>query len=197
VKIRGLSAIGMSMLALTLASCGGAGSSSKTPEKPGIRFDSPALAAGRAIPISYKCDVRDDWLPLRWGSLPKGTKELVLYIVRFGTPNATKGGAVKAEIQAEAIVVGLGPTLHQLSPGKFPAHAIVGIRSVKQGESICPSAGTAQNLLFRLYALPHKLDLSKGSQPSTLVNTLSAQALAAGTFIAQYGGSPKATHRPS
>jgi hypothetical protein len=128
-------------------------------------------------------------LPLKWGALPAGTQELVLYIVRFGTPEAVKGGRVKAEIQAESIVVGLKPTLHRLSTGKFPPGAVVGVRPVKDGQTICPVANHSrrvQNLLFRIYALPRKLNLGKGKQPSTLVSRLGAQALEAGTFIAAY-----------
>jgi phosphatidylethanolamine-binding protein (PEBP) family uncharacterized protein len=182
------------MLALVLASCGST-SSPTAPEKPAIRFNSPALVGKGLIPARYKCNVRQNWLPLRWGALPASTRELVLYMVRFGAPKATTGGKVKAEIQAEGIIVGLKPGLHRLPAGKLPRGAVVGVRPISnRAATICPSTGTAQNLLFRLYALPRKLELGKGSQPSTLVSRLSAQSLAAGTFIARYGVSPKAIH---
>jgi phosphatidylethanolamine-binding protein (PEBP) family uncharacterized protein len=176
------------MLALALAGCGSTGSTT-TSEKPAISFSSPAVVPGKPIPARYKCNVRNSWLPLRWGALPAGTQELALYIVRFGTPKVVKGGRVKAEIQAESIVVGLKPTLRRLSTGKFPPGAVVGVRPVKDGQTICPtttSRSRVQNLLFRIFALPHKLDLGKGKQPSTLVSRLDAQALEAGTFIAEY-----------
>ena len=190
MNIRYRSAVSTLVVALLLAGCGSSGSpSTSTPRaarEPAIPFISPALKSGRVIPASYKCDVRNVWVPLAWGALPAHTKELALYIVRLGVPKIIGGGKVNAEVKATAIVVGLKPTLHRLRPGKYPHGALVGVHAPNNpNASICPSKGEKQDLLFRIYALPHKLNVSKGAGES-LVNEMSSDALEAGTFIATY-----------
>jgi hypothetical protein len=180
-------ALGMSMLALALAGCGSGGSSTAaTTEGPSIPFGSPAVTAARLIPGHYKCSNRAVWLPLKWGALPAKTQELALYTVRFGPPKVVSGGKVKAEVKAESLVLGLRPTLRQLRRGKFPHGALVAVHS-RRGEvlSICPRKGVAENLLFRIYALRHKLHLSKSSRVNPLQEVTNG-AIEAGTFIARY-----------
>jgi phosphatidylethanolamine-binding protein (PEBP) family uncharacterized protein len=186
VKLRNISALSLSMfVVVVVAGCGGGGTSAS--EKPAILFGTPVLTATDQIPGNYRCDTRAVWVPLRWRGLPAGTQELVLYMVRFGNPTAHTGGQVKAEIKAEAMVVGLKPTLEGLSPGKFPAGSTLGIHApTNQQVSICPPKGVTQNLLFRIYALPHKLNVNKGSQNANLVTKLNGEALEVGTFIAHY-----------
>jgi phosphatidylethanolamine-binding protein (PEBP) family uncharacterized protein len=190
VKLRNLSLLSLSIstLALALAGCGSSGSGPSAATKPAIPFGSPALIAnGRVIPAHYKCDSRFVWLPLRWGAVPAGTQELALYMVRFGFPKLASNQTAKAEIKATAIVVGLKPTLHGLSRGKYPHGALVGVHAPNNpAASICPPKGAAQNLLFRIYALPHKLGVSKSSKGADLVSRLSSEASEAGTFIAAY-----------
>jgi phosphatidylethanolamine-binding protein (PEBP) family uncharacterized protein len=187
VKFRDLSVLSVSMLAVALAGCGSSGSSGPSAAEPAIPFGSPALGAGRVIPARYKCDNRNVWLPLAWGSLPAHTRELALYIVRFGSPKVAKGGKVNAEIKATAVVVGLKPTLRRLPLGKYPRGVLVGVHSPNNPQaSICPPKGAKQNLLFRIYALPRKLGVTRRSQGINLVNQLRSEALEAGTFIATY-----------
>lgn len=145
------------------------------------------MTAARAIPSHYKCSDRDAWVPLKWGSLPAGTQELVLYVVRFGAPKPTASGQVKAEVKAEELVLGLAATLREIKPGKYPHGALVAVHA-QQGEaqSICPPKGGASgNLLFRIYALDHKLHITKKSRVNPL-QAVTTGATAAGTFIARY-----------
>jgi phosphatidylethanolamine-binding protein (PEBP) family uncharacterized protein len=176
------------MLALAIASCGtGGGSSQTTPKLPRIAFKSPAVTAARIIPARYKCSTRNAWVPLKWGSLPAGTQELALYIVRFGAPKATASGQVKAEVKAEELVVGLKATLRQIKPGKYPHGALVAVHSHKgEVKSVCPpKAGVSENFLFRLYALDHKLHITRTSKVNPL-QAVTTGASAAGTFIVRY-----------
>lgn len=187
MKFRTPSLAGACALALISAGCGG-GSTNSSSNVPALAFGSPALAGGRVIPAHYKCDNRFVWLPLQWGEPPANTQELALYIVRFGPPRPVQG-KVRAEIKASAVVVGIKPNLRRLSLGKYPPGVLVGVHAPNNASaSICPPKGSRQNLLFRIYALPHKLGLSKASrnEGENLVNTMRRQAIGAGTFIASY-----------
>jgi hypothetical protein len=176
------------MLALMLASCGSSGGSptTATAEGPSIPFGSPALTAARVIPARYKCNNRAVWVPLKWGTLPEHTKELALYIVRFGSPKVAQGGAVKAEVKAEALVLGLHSTLHELKRGKYPHGALIAIHA-HPGEalSICPRKGVVENLLFRIYALRRNLHISRSAKVNPLREVTNG-AIETGTFIARY-----------
>lgn len=186
MKSRYLIALSLMFLpALALASCGGGGASPSTgSEKPSIHFTSRGLSPKKVISASYHCDPKKNWLPLSWGPVPNGTKELALYMVRFGVPKVTKGGVVKAEIKAESIVVGLSPGLRSLSPGRFPGGARIGVHRINgKPISICPAPGRTESMLFRLYALPRRLGFNRSSN---LVGAMGKEALEAGTFIASY-----------
>lgn len=188
MKFRTLSIAGASALALVSAGCGGGGSTNSASNLPVVPFSSPALAGTRVIPARFKCDNRYVWLPLEWGEPPAKTQELAMYIVRFGSPKAVNG-KVTAPIKATAVVVGIKPSLRKLSLGKYPPGVLVGVRAPNNAAaSICPPKGYRQNLLFRIYALPHKLGISRASrnEGENLVNTMRAQAIGAGTFIVSY-----------
>lgn len=187
MKSRTPVALSLSVLALVLvlSGCGGTTPSNGAAEKPTIHLTSSALVGGRQVSAHYRCNPRIDWLPLKWGELPARTREVVLYIVRFGSPKATHEGRVKAPIEGEAIVAGLKPTLRGLAPGKFPAGARIAIHRATNGHfvSICPPSGTQTNLLYRVYALSQKLELSAHAN---LVNMMNHRELAAGTLIFSY-----------
>lgn len=171
------------MMMLALAGCGGSSSPTAT-EKPAIHLGSSAVVGGHRISASYHCEMRNDWLPLHWSNVPVGTRELALYEVRFGSPRVGKGGVVEAPVEGEAIVVGLKPTLNSLSPGRFPAGVHVAVRKAGSNVvSICPPKGTEENILFRLYALPRKLQFTQGNNP---VSVMTKEALREGTFIVGY-----------
>jgi phosphatidylethanolamine-binding protein (PEBP) family uncharacterized protein len=185
VKTRYLAALSLFVIAFVLASCGS--SSPTVAKKPAIHFNSPALIGKRVIPASYKCDTRYVWLPLKWGTLPSHTQELALYMVRFGTPRVAAGGKVTAPIEAEAMVVGLRPTLDGLRPGKYPRGALIAVHAPNgHVQSICPPKGEGRDLLFRIYALRNKLNINRGSHASNLQELVGKEALEAGTFIAVY-----------
>jgi phosphatidylethanolamine-binding protein (PEBP) family uncharacterized protein len=188
VKFRNLTVAGASALALISAGCGSGGSTTPSANVPVVAFGSPALAGSRVIPARFKCNNRDVWLPLQWGELPANTQELAMYIARFGSIKQVEG-KVTAEVKASAVIVGIKPSLRKLSLGKYPPGVLVGIHAPNNANaSICPPKGTRQNLMFRIYALPHKLGVSKAShdEGENLVNTMRSQAIGAGTFIVSY-----------
>jgi hypothetical protein len=187
VVIRYLSMAGALLLVSALVGCGTA--STPVATKPRIAFVSPAIVHTKGlIPARYKCDENKIWLPLSWGALPANTKEIVIYVARFGQPKIAPGSAPTAALLAQQLIVGLKPTLHNLRVGRLPHGALIG--SYEEGlkrESICPKQGAGQGILFGLYALPSSQDLSKGSQSANLLAKLRSEAVAVGTFTANFG----------
>jgi phosphatidylethanolamine-binding protein (PEBP) family uncharacterized protein len=185
VKIRFLSVVSVCIVAVVFAGCGGTSGQSK---KAKIAFQSPVLVSGKAIPARYTCNAQKIWLPVQWGALPPHTAELVLYIGRYSNSGSVAAGKLVAPtLIAQSLVIGLKPTLHGLAAGNPPKGALIGYYEVKnKPASLCPPKGATQNFLFRLYALPAKLNISKGSQSGELLNKLSSEAAAVGVFAASY-----------
>jgi len=167
------------------AGCGGTSTPSAN-NAPEIAFQSPVLNAKKVIPARFSCNADKIWLPLRWGVLPANTKELVLYMARFSDLKHNANGAT-ARLLAQALVIGLKPSLHRLPAGKLPHGALIGeYETGAERIPICPSGRTGQGFVFRLYALPNHLNITKGQQGGGLLTKLNNEALAAGTFTASY-----------
>ena len=171
-------------LLVALAGCG----SGVIAPKPKIAVVGPRLGRGDSIPARYKCNQNKIWLPLRWGSLPANTHELVIYIARF-RPAEVAGGRQGIPV-AQQLIVGLKPTLHQLLVGNLPPGALIGTAdSNGKPIPICPTGGAARGFVFELYALPGEQHITKGTRGGELTAKLRAEALALGTFIATYNHS--------
>jgi hypothetical protein len=187
VVTRYLSMTSALLLVSVLVGCGSTSAPVATKQR--IAFVSPAIIHTKGlIPTRYRCDENKIWLPLRWGALPANTKEIVIYVARFGPPRIAPGSAPTAALLAQQLIVGLKPTIHKLSVGKLPHGALIG--SYEEGikrESICPKRGSGQGILFGLYALPSSQNLSKGSQSANLLGKLRSEAVAVGTFTANFG----------
>jgi phosphatidylethanolamine-binding protein (PEBP) family uncharacterized protein len=191
VGIRHLTTASVVLVAAAVAGCGSAttSNSTATENKPTIAFHSPALNARGFIPSSIRCSEGKIWLPLRWGTLPVDTKELAIYVARFGKPEGVPGGTARAALLAQQLILGLKPTLHGLAVGKLPQGALIGRYETgpNKGASICPPQGSTQEgVLFRLYVLPHRQEIGKGPQGNELLSKLSSEAVAVGAFTAGY-----------
>jgi phosphatidylethanolamine-binding protein (PEBP) family uncharacterized protein len=187
VGIRRLSVAGAVLLAAAVGGCGSSTTGTTAENKGTIAFVSPVVSTKGFIPASYKCNAAKVWIPMRWGSLPADTKELVMYVARFAAPQKTGGGISRASLLAQELIVGLKPTLHGLSVGKLPHGALIGVFEIgKKRASICPPRGSSQGVLFGLYALDHRQEIGKGSQGGNLLNKLRSEAVAVGTFTAGY-----------
>ncbi len=152
-------------------------------------FGSSSLTSKGEIPARYECKP-GVWLPFRWGRLPAGTRELVLYAGALGPPKAVSAGRTYALIIARSLVVGLKPSWHELTPGKLPgrAHALA-----EASMPSCPSRDREREYVFRLYAMPRARQLDRGSplprSPSEWLSRESGRALAVGVFTARYAPS--------
>jgi len=183
---RNLTILSAILLSVAINACGG----SSTPainREPEILFLSPALARGRVIPARYRCDEDKIWIPLRWGAIPGNTKELVIYMARYGALVRNPNGGESARLLAQSLLVGLKPTIHGLSVGKLPNGALIGTYNAGGTESqLCPPRHVRQDFLFRLYALPAKQNITAGSKHGEILNILNNEAVAAGAFTASY-----------
>ncbi len=173
------------LLAIAIPGCGGSTkpNANNTPE---IAFQSPVLTAKKVIPARYKCNVNKIWLPVRWGVVPGKTQELVLYMARYTDLKPSSTGTT-ARLLSQALIVGLKPSLHELQAGKLPHGALVGeYETGGERIPICPSRKGSQGFVFRLYALPSRLNINKGQQSASLLARLNSEATAAGTLTAVY-----------
>jgi phosphatidylethanolamine-binding protein (PEBP) family uncharacterized protein len=180
------------VLSVGFAGCGGSSGSSVKAPPPTIAFRSPGVNAKGAVLTSYKCNESGIWLPLRWGALPVGTKELAIYVARFGAPEIKAGGVVSAGIAAQELIVGVTPARHGLEPGKVPHGVLLGrFEAGKKKAPICPGKLPTAGIIFTIYALPHSQNIQKGSQGgSNLIGKLQSEAIGYGSFTATYGSGP-------
>jgi phosphatidylethanolamine-binding protein (PEBP) family uncharacterized protein len=123
-----------------------------------ISLQSPAIVAAQGAPgrlaATYTCDGKDSWPALRWGGVPPGTAELILYAMNVQP--------VAGQLFVDWAVAGLDPDLEEIGAGELPRGAVVGTNGFgKAAYSLCPS-GSGEIYMFALYALPHSLSLSRG-----------------------------------
>jgi hypothetical protein len=129
--------------------------------KEAIRVSSPVLGEGSKIPARYTCDGADTSPPLRWGTVPRGTVELALFVLDLKSEPTVKPVVNWA-------VAGLHPTLKGISAGKLPPGAIVGRNSLGQNRyTICPARRhSLQHYAVALLALPHWVSATPGFNAS-------------------------------
>ena len=146
--------------ALALTGCGTSASpSASTLRGPGniakVSFSSTAIksSAKRAptIPALYTCDGENKPPPLRWGSVPAHTGELVLFVLGLKPIAGTRN----VSISVEWAMAGINPALHHFDPAHLPQGAHPGLTaSHTRGYSVCPKRGLTEQYVFELYGLP-------------------------------------------
>lgn len=137
---------GVIALAL-LASLGGCGNaSSASPAVATIDLKSPGLKANGELKPDVRCGWGSLWVPLEWGKVPEGTKELALYLGRFKYVN--EHGERKPVVQFADLVSKFKPTEHRLAANVLPE----GVRWSYFGTNcVIPQGG--QHLLLEVFAL--------------------------------------------
>ena len=166
-----------------------------------IEFESPGVRAG-VVTKGYECGGGTIWLPVRWGSVPDGTEEIVLYNGRFKRESV--GGARKVVVPFASLVQGVEPELHRLPV--TPAGPTVSMTSFRPFNS-CPWAKRGQNILLVLFAVgsagkaaPERpsaafgarlteeaLGVARPRTASKAAARLVAESLAVGRLMATYG----------
>jgi phosphatidylethanolamine-binding protein (PEBP) family uncharacterized protein len=116
---------------------------------------------------------------LRWGGVPSGTAELVLFILHE-RPHDQR-------LAIDWAVAALSPKLSGLAAGQLPGGAVVGRNSLGQnGYSICPEKGWSQIYTVALFALPHALSVSTGFNALSLYKQIEPIVRVQGLTSARY-----------
>jgi Raf kinase inhibitor-like YbhB/YbcL family protein len=148
-----------------------------------IQVSSPAFEEGGMIPQQYTCEGEDISPPLSWGSVPEGTKSIVLIVE---DPDAPWGTFV------HWVVYDLPPDVQELPENlpkdkTFPIGGKQGINSSSElgYKGPCPPSGT-HRFFFRVYALEASTDLPPGETKSRLLRAMEGHVLAQGQLMGKY-----------
>lgn len=166
------------------AGCGGSGTTTTAAEKlPLIRFASPSIAAGNAIPVRSTCDGTDSTPSFVWGAVPHNTAELALFLFNIGRSTPAANGTVTAQVRLLWAVAGLSPKLHGIPAGKLPHGAI----TTHKRYSICPPRGKVSTYLFQILALSHRFPVKPGFDAGKLLHQFRRpEVLGSGSFTTAY-----------
>jgi phosphatidylethanolamine-binding protein (PEBP) family uncharacterized protein len=170
------------VLALTLALAGCGSSAAK--KEANIPLTSSAIE-GTKLPARYTCDGANIAPAFKWGAVPTGTRELVLFAIG-------KAQASHAPSTIEWAMAGLKPELGEVTAGKVPTGAFLEEASNgKRHYSICPPRGQSRLYAFALYAVPEKVIVTPNVNGTTLFHNLAEgkpefRATASGEITASY-----------
>jgi hypothetical protein len=163
-----------------------------------IRLESPGVQANGLVSPHVSCGSGTIWLPLKWGSVPSETEELILYFGRF--KGGTVDGVREAEVSFAAMVTDISPDLHGMAANTFPARSeyryFISIEN-------CPLVRNGQHYLVELFALGHRYPVPQDDQfairlgeealgveefatESEAASLFRDEALATGRFVATY-----------
>ncbi len=131
-------------------------SSVKIPKGVVIPLTSSAIEHGE-LPARYTCDGADIAPPLKWGTVPPTSTEVVL--VALGAPSAHSSTASSS---VEWVMAGLKAESHGVGAGELPSGAfLVEGSNGKRKYSICPPKGQTGHYQFAIYAMPPLISVGK------------------------------------
>ena len=148
-----------------------------------LKITSSAFEEGGMIPKQYTCDGANISPPLRWTSVPLGTKSLALIC---DDPDAPMG------IWVHWIIFNLPTNINEL-PESIPPQKTLE-NGAKQGINDfpkigyggpCPPNGT-HRYYFKLYALDTEIDLDAGATKRELLKAIKGHILAEGQLMGRY-----------
>ncbi len=148
-----------------------------------IKITSSAFAESGMIPPKYTCDGQDVSPPLRWGSVPEGTRSIALICDDPDAPMGTFVHWVLYNLPAEARELPEGVPVQETLPN-----------GARQGTSDfgttgyggpCPPGGT-HRYFFKIYALDAPVELSAGATKAELLGAMEGHILAQGQLMGKY-----------
>jgi len=148
-----------------------------------IKVSSSAFPDGGMIPAKYTCDGADVSPPLKWDSVPDGTKSIALISDDPDAPMGTWVHWVLFNLPADARELPENvPTDETLPNGAKQGTTDFG-RTGYGGP--CPPSGT-HRYFFKIYALDTMLDLPAGARKSDLVKAMEGHIIGQGQLIGKY-----------
>jgi hypothetical protein len=111
-----------------------------------IDLRSPGVQANGELKPTVRCGWGSLWVPLEWGSVPAGTKELAVLIGRFKYAN--EGGKRSLAVQFADLVSAFKPSERQLVANVLPE----GVSWSYFGNN-CVTPQPGQKLLLEVFAL--------------------------------------------
>jgi phosphatidylethanolamine-binding protein (PEBP) family uncharacterized protein len=164
--------LGVLAVALILGGCGQASSK----ESSTIRFWSPAVQANGVISPRVSCGAGTIWLPLKWGTLPDGTKELVLYFGWFKDKAA--GGRRKIVVPFGSVIYKIKPSAHGIAANTLPSESEFLYFTLNN----CQPVRKGQSYLVELFALGHPQQAVPETLNASFVTGITEEALGKGRF---------------
>ena len=150
----------------------------------GLKISSLAFTEGRMIPARNTCDGEDISPPLKWDSVPGGTKTLALIC---DDPDAPGGTWV------HWVLYNLSSSVTEL-PEKIPTEEAIsggGRQGVNDFGRIgyggpCPPRGSTHRYFFKLYALDTVLSLKPRATKRDLTDAMKGHILGEGQLMGSY-----------
>jgi phosphatidylethanolamine-binding protein (PEBP) family uncharacterized protein len=154
-------------------------SSAAKPALAAFTLSSPAFPRGGKIPTRYTCAGANESPPLQWQKPPAGTAQLFLFALDLA---GGQSGAIRWAVG------GISPSTRSFPAGHVPAGAIVGHNSTGSlgYAGVCPPAGKQHSVVFLLYALRNKLNLTSGFDPRVVQGQLKGNTAGAGLMFGTY-----------
>lgn len=152
------------VLAVALVGCG----SGSPPTTSAIDLKSPGVKANGELKPNVRCGWGSLWVPLEWGTVPDGTKELAILLARF--EYAQGQGKRKPIVRFADLVSEFKPSERRLVANVLPE----GVSWSYFGTN-CVTSGKGQHLLLEVFALDR---IRTRSMKRRLATRLTEEALA-------------------
>jgi hypothetical protein len=175
--------LGLWLLGVALLVCG-CGGGTAAPPRSKISLESPAVGADGVISPRVSCGAGTIWLPLKWGALPSGTKELVLYFGWF--KDEGKGGERRIVVPFGSVIGRIKTSIHGTAANTLPPGASWSYFTLNN----CQPVREGQDYLVELFALDHPPHAIPNPLKVGFVTGITEEALGMGRFA---GGSAQAT----
>lgn len=176
------------ILAFALLVAAHAHGQTSSPKKGGIpaaiRLISFAFVEGASIPARHTCDGKDLSPPLKWSTVPQGTRGLALIC---DDPDAPAG------IWVHWVLYDIPPSVTEIPEGVPPKEVVP--NGARQGLNDfqrlgyggpCPPPGRPHRYVFKLYALNAELSFKSGPTKRDLLRAMEGHILAEGQLMGTY-----------
>jgi hypothetical protein len=162
------SLLGLLAVGVVLAGCGNGSSDTAS-----ISLQSPAVNQAGVSNATVGCpNAGTTWLPLKWGNVPKGTKELNIYFGRYEYKGRSEGRRIEPTFGG--LLVAVKPNLSSLPAAVFPTESFaVDYRALHA----CAKHPPGERILIVLFARPELGQVPVGKLSKAFATALTEEAL--------------------